>query len=271
MPVRGPILLPEGFNELAMCRGGPMLFNRFDRYVGGSLARYGEFSPGELAAFRQIVPAGGVVVEVGANIGAHTVALSRLVGAAGVVVAFEPQRIAFQALCANLALNQCANVHARQAAVGAEAGTIRVPALPPGAPNNFGGLSLLGAQGGEPVPMVTLDGLGLAACHALKIDVEGMEAEVLRGAAATIARCRPVLYVENDRAERSAGLIALIAGFDYAMYWHLPPLYAPDNFAGEAEDDFPGIVSINMLCLPRERGIPVAGLRAVAGPQDRPG
>ena len=69
MPVRGPIVLPEGFNELAMGRGGPMLFNRFDRYVGGSLARYGEFSPGELAAFRQIVPEGGVVAEVGANIG----------------------------------------------------------------------------------------------------------------------------------------------------------------------------------------------------------
>ncbi len=208
MPVRGPIALAEGFNELAMCRRGPMLFNRFDRYVGGSLARYGEFSPGELAAFRQIVPEGGVVVEVGANIGAHTVALPRLVGAAGVVVAFEPPRIAFQALCANLALNQCANVHAR------------------------------GGGDGRAIPAGSL--------------------------------C-PALYVENDRAERSAGLIALIAGFEYAMYWHLAPLYVPDNFAGEAEDDFPDIVSINMLCLPRERGIPLAGLRAVAGPEDRPG
>ncbi len=77
--------------------------------------------------------------------------------------------------------------------------------------------------------------------------------------------------VRRERPRRALGrLIALIAGFDYAMYWHLPPLYAADNFAGEAESDFPGIVSINMLCLPCERGIPVTGLRAVAGPQDRP-
>jgi hypothetical protein len=118
--------------------------------------------------------------------------------------------------------------------------------------------------------VVTLDGLALPACHALKIDVEGMEAEVLRGAAATITRCRPALYVENDRRERSAALIALIGGQDYAMWWHLPPLFVPDNFAGEAADDFPGIVSINMLCLPRERAITVAGLRPVSGPDDRP-
>jgi FkbM family methyltransferase len=248
-----------------------MLYNRFDRYIGGSLKKYGEFSSGETEAFRQIVPRGGVVVEIGANIGAHTVPLSRMVGEGGAVLAFEPQRIVFQTLCANLALNQCANVHARMAAVGDKAGQIRVPALPPSVANNFGGLSLRQEfANGEPVPLLVLDHLGLPACHAMKIDVEGMETEVLRGAAETVRRFRPILYVENDRRERSHELIALIASYDYVMYWHLPPLYSPENFAGDPENVFANVVSVNMLCVPKERGTEVRGLRAVSGPDDRP-
>ena len=63
------------------------------------------------------------------------------------------------------------------------------------------------ASHGEAVPVVTLDGLSLPACHLLKIDVEGMEREVPAGGRELIERCRPVIYLENDRAENSAELI----------------------------------------------------------------
>jgi hypothetical protein len=105
---------PGGFNELKMCKSGPMLFNKFDVYVGGSLQKYGEFSVGEQDLFHAILQRGELVVEVGANIGAHTIELARLVGPEGEVHAFEPQRIVFQTLCANLALNQLTNVNASQ-------------------------------------------------------------------------------------------------------------------------------------------------------------
>src|SRR5690606_28828206 len=98
---------------LRQCRHGPMLFNKRDLYVGRSLATYGEFSEAEIGLFRQILRPGGVVVEAGANIGAHTVPLARMVGESGAVVAFEPQRLQFQLLCANLALNGMINVFAR--------------------------------------------------------------------------------------------------------------------------------------------------------------
>ena len=104
------------FNILANTRLGPMLANRNDRYVGQSILSYGEFSEGEAQMFRQLVGAGDVVVEAGSNIGAHTVLISRLVGDGGAVIAYEPQRIVFQTLCANLALNQCVNVVAKQKA-----------------------------------------------------------------------------------------------------------------------------------------------------------
>ncbi|MBU3737095.1 MAG: hypothetical protein FGM62_08995, partial [Methylobacterium sp.] len=62
-----------GFNQLASCRHGPLLYNVNDQYVGRSLALYGEFSEQEMAVFRHFVNPGDVVLEVGANIGAHTV------------------------------------------------------------------------------------------------------------------------------------------------------------------------------------------------------
>jgi FkbM family methyltransferase len=258
----------NGFNELASCRGGLFLYNRHDVFVGASLRKYGEFSAGEAAIFRHLVVPGATVVEIGANIGAHTVDLSRLAGPTGLVHALEPQRLVFQTLCANLALNSCANVFARQAAAGAADGTLLVPALDPCATNNFGGLSLAASAHGETVPLITIDSLALPSCQMLKIDVEGMEAAVLQGAAATIARCRPLLYVENDRADRSAGLIGLLQSYRYRMFWHTPPLYEADNFRHDPENIFPRVVSANMLCVPAESPVFPDIFREVSGPDD---
>ena len=263
-----PVLDPNGFNELALTRSGPMVYNKNDIYVGGSLSKYGEFSVAEQVIFDQLIKPGMLIVEVGANIGAHTVDLARMVGAHGEVHAFEPQRIVFQTLCANLALNQCTNVFARQVAVGAEPGTIMVPPVDPGTRNNFGGISLGVFAGGESVPTITLDSLDLPACHLIKIDVEGMEVEVLQGAGKTIDMYRPFLYVENDRESRSEELLTLIERLDYIAYWHLARLYNPNNFAGDPEDVFPGIVSINVFCVPRETKYPVNGLRRVSSATD---
>ncbi len=68
------------FNRQKACRYGQMLYNLNDQYIGRSLDLYGEFSEGEVDLFRQIVKPGQIVVEVGANLGAHTVFLARQVG-----------------------------------------------------------------------------------------------------------------------------------------------------------------------------------------------
>ncbi len=268
MPEPTAILPADGFNELAICRHGPMLFNRHDQYIGASLRKYGEFSPGEYDLFRQIVTPGMTVLEIGANIGAHTVELSRLAGPAGVVHAFEPQQIMFQLLCANLALNSRTNVFAHPLAVGEARATASIPAPDPNRPANFGGVSMLSAAPGEKVQVVRIDDFALPACHVIKIDVEGMEAPSLRGAAETIRRLRPVLYVENDRQQNSPVLIALLLEFRYRLYWHMPPLFSAQNFRSDPENIFPGVVSINLFCLPVERQQQVAGFFEVNGPDD---
>jgi len=265
-----PIVLdPTGFNELRMCRTGPMLYNKHDIYIGGSLQKYGEFSVGEQDVFSQIVGPGAVVVEVGANIGAHTVELARLAGRDGEVHAFEPQRIVFQALCANLALNQRTNVFARQAAVGAKSGTIAVPHLDPSARDNFGGVSLREVTFGESVPLIALDSLDLLACHLLKVDVEGMEVDVLKGGEQLIETHRPIMYIENDRVERSEELLRVVERLRYNAYWHLPRIFNPENYFGDAENVFGDIESGNILCVPSETQLAVAGLRQVQSVHER--
>jgi FkbM family methyltransferase len=261
---RSRVLEADGFNQLAAGKDGYFVYNRNDRYIGRSIERYGEWSGLEMDLFRQVCAPGYIVIEVGANIGAHTVGLARLVGPSGRVLAFEPQRLVFQALCANIALNSLVNVDCFWSAVGTQEGLIRVPEMDPNHVNNFGGFSLLGANGNSEVACETLDRrLGLPRLDFIKIDVEGMEIEVLRGGAQLLQKFKPILYVENDRIERSSELMHLISEHGYRMFWHMPPLFNPQNHFGETEDLWPGVVSANLLCVHRERDATLNGFEEV--------
>ncbi|CAN5370099.1 hypothetical protein BH11PSE11_BH11PSE11_36000 [soil metagenome] len=251
------------FNEMTNSRYGDLIYNKHDLYVGRSLALYKEFSEGEVELFRQVVTPGMVVLDIGANIGAHTLFFSQAVGDAGQVHAFEPQRIVFQTLAGNMALNSVTNVFCHQQAVSDVQDILLVPCLDYAQPNNFGGLSLGAASEGEPVLAERIDDLGFPRADFVKLDIEGMELKALRGAEKLIHHSRPFLYVENDRPEGSRALIDFIAGLDYQLVWHRPPLFNPDNFAGNQENVFPGIFSLNMFCVPREKNMNLYGFEPV--------
>lgn len=256
----------EPVNRQKQCRYGQMLYNIYDQYVGRSLDLYGEYSEGEVAMFRQIVHPGQVIVEVGANIGAHTVFLAQHVGPSGKVLAFEPQRILFQVLCANMALNNIPNVYCFQQALGAATAIVKLPQINYQKDYNFGGVALRYYADGEDVSVTTLDSYNLQRCDLLKVDVEGMENQVLRGAVATIERLKPMLYVENDRKDQSAALIRYIDSLGYTMYWDKPRLYNPQNFLNNPENVFLITGSVNMLCVHRSARLVVQGAPAIEVP-----
>ncbi len=252
------------FNKQKACRYGQMLYNVHDMYIGRSLELYGEFSEGEVDLFRLLVRPGDVVVDAGANIGAHTVFFAERVGPQGLVLAFEPQRLLFQTLCANLALNSIPNVVAIARGLSSAQGSMTIPILDYASTNNFGGISLSAGGAGEAVPVTPLDAFNLPQCALIKVDVEGMEEEMLRGSAELIARCAPILYVENDRPAKSASLIRYISSLNYRMYWHLPALFNAENFFGNGENVFGEIVSHNMICVPEHLGDVFEGFERVA-------
>src|SRR3954469_1939725 len=257
MADRSRLLNAQGFNQLAEVAEGYLLYNVHDRYMGQAIGRYGEYCAEELDVLKRLCGPGDVVLDVGANIGAHTVPLAQIVGPQGRVIAFEPQRLMFQVLCANVALNSLTNVDCHWAAAGASVGSIVVPEEDYASTGNFGGVSLIGAEDGIRVPQVTLDSfLAVSKLKLLKIDVEGMEADVIHRARALIGRFRPLLYVENDRRDRSEALMRLIDGLGYAMHWDVPLMFNAENFYGEKQNVFGTLAYWNLLCVPRElRGL----------------
>ncbi|HUY35433.1 MAG TPA: FkbM family methyltransferase [Pirellulales bacterium] len=243
-------------NRVKRCRYGEMIHQPHDAHIGRSLDLYGEFSESAVALFRELVGPGQTVLDVGANIGAHTVALATLVGPTGRVLAFEPRRALFYCLCGNVAINGLDQVRCQQAAVGDAQGQIQVPEVDGPPDNNSDGLSPaqdLRGRATYPVPLLRIDDLKLAACDLIKVDVEGMECQVLKGAAETIRRFQPVLYVEHDRTENSAALRDWLRREGYEMQQHPAPLFNPANYAGNPRNVFANVVSSNLFCHPRGR------------------
>lgn len=232
----------------ATCRHGSFVFPIFDRYVARSLLLYGEYSPREAEVLSSFLRPGDTAVDVGANLGTLSMALARAVGPQGKVLAFEPQGMIHGCLQETVARSDTPWVDARCLAIGEKAGVAVVPRLDATGASNFGGVADDGD--GDPVDVVTLDGLALAACRLIKIDVEGRELEVLRGATQLLARCRPVICIECDRQGALTPLVEFLREQGYRVFRHEPPLFSPQNFRGCAHDAFPHVVSENILALP---------------------
>ena len=166
------------------CRHGRMMFYENDFYIGRSLAVYGEYSEGEVQLWEQFLKPGMTVLDVGANIGCHTVYFAKAVGPKGHVFAIEPHRQLYQMLAGNLALNELRNVHLLLGAAGEAAGSAEVPDIDFTAPvGNFGHVVIGDGKSLESVPLIMVDTLQLPAVHLIKIDVEGMEDKVVAGRA----------------------------------------------------------------------------------------
>ena len=212
---------------------GTMIVNRNDYRMVGENTGFGvgfqlmntsSYDPGEVALTLDLLrirranygePV--VAIDCGANIGVFTLEWARLMRGWGTVYAFEPQEKIYYALAGNVALNNCLNVTARLAAAGAHCGKLAVPPVDYCVPSSFGSLELTEADGNEyigqnidysrpaqHVDLVTIDALQLPRIDLLKIDVEGMEFEVLQGARESIERCRPEIVVEVIKSDEKA-------------------------------------------------------------------
>jgi FkbM family methyltransferase len=154
------------------------------------------------SVIRRVVPAGGVFVDVGANIGTYTVRASQIVGPAGRVFAIEAHPFTFGFLERTIALNGFANVTAMNIAVGDGRQIVRMKyaAANPGETH-------VSREGDAEIMMQPLDEcmaeLGIAAVDYLKIDVEGYELLVLRGARRIIEASRGIV-VQTEQVDQHA-------------------------------------------------------------------
>jgi len=174
--------------------------------------------------------AGKVVYDIGAHVGAYTLFFSRQVGSAGLVVAFEPQARSFARLATNLKLNAIANVRIERAALGAAREERTLFMLP-----WMRTTASLATEARTPLRMRAgvcrverLDEmvrtLRLRPPDFIKLDVEGMEREVLAGAVDTLRRRRPDLLIEvhgvnrDQRERRVRALAAPLERLGYSIH-----------------------------------------------------
>ncbi|WP_431661768.1 FkbM family methyltransferase [Pantanalinema rosaneae] len=269
-PPPSPLPSPSPLSPLSPltpqpCRHGTFLYHPHDRSVGQSLVLYGEYLEGELILLARLLRSRDLVIEVGATIGAQTVWLAKTVGSQGKVLAIEPQRLLFQMLCGNLAVNQVVNVYPYPVAVGAQAGFTQVT-VPP----MF--RSAVELPVSEPVQVATLDSFAVPQCRLLKINHWNIALSVLQGSVTTIQRCQPIVYIRDRRPQTAIShdgnrtllddLQQYLEPLGYDLYWHRMSWYRSNNFRQHPLPEFNPIAN-NLLGAPRQLGITVPGVERI--------
>ena len=181
---------------------------------------------------------GDVCLDIGANIGAITIALADKVGATGKVVALEPGPEFFRRLQWNINANPeiSARVYLHNLGAANENTKLKWQKS-----TNAPGTATTYAHGMDPnastidVPVVRLDDCGsiqkLSRVDFVKIDVDGIELDILKGAANMLARHKPIIYVEtnmwNDELTKTAAeMEALLLQLGYSLYRVEPRTHA---------------------------------------------
>jgi len=166
-------------------------WSRFRAFV------YGTWEPEVVDSVRGIVHEGFVAIDIGAHHGYYALLLSRLVGANGRVIAFEPMPSNFEILAENINMNRCANVDIVNKAVSDFSGDLELGRRF----DNSGSFSLLtkGAADSAIIKAISLDDFLThweKPVDFIMIDVEGAEGLVLKGARKTIESHHPAFLVE---------------------------------------------------------------------------
>jgi FkbM family methyltransferase len=225
---------------------GAMIVNRFDYRMLDDVRGYGvgfkilnessyELSEISIGSFvldsrHRHFGNGVVALDCGANVGTHTVEWARQMTGWGSVTAIEAQERVYYALAGNVAVNNCFNAKVIHAAVGDGNGMMKIPNPDYVAPASFGSLELKPSAKAEdigqqisyadtalvPVRLITIDSLALKRVDLLKIDVEGMEIEVLEGARRTIRQCLPVILIEHLKAGADR-IVSVLQRYGYRL------------------------------------------------------
>ena len=244
--------------SLVKTRYGMMQTLNADSVVSQSLRLYGEWAQKEIDSLSVFIGPGARVIDIGAYIGTHTLAFASIVGPTGSVHAFEPQPNIFELLKANVESNNLINVTLYGLALSDEINEISFVEEDIGSPGNFGATTILQEGNLSAAPQVSiilnrLDNLINGRVDLIKVDVEGMEVEVLKGAEKTILENRPIILCEVNSVESGVKLIRHVREIDYLAYGLLVDAYDPDNFLHNNQNIFGDAKEFGLVLVPKER------------------
>ena len=205
-----------------------------DSVIGRSLQLYGEWAEDEIDGYSALLSDGDTIVDVGANIGTHSIALAARFPHSH-VFAFEPQPLAFSLLAANVLAARTGNVYPRNCGCGERHQMLRVTPDYETIDWNLGAFSLRdlddSGSGTLTITLLPLDDIAFKhRVQFIKIDVEGMEEAVLAGATKLIARDRPLIYFEVLDMARLALSRSVLTNLGYELRWLRSEAFNPRNF-----------------------------------------
>jgi len=252
--------------QVEVRRGGVRWRLDLEEGIDFSIYLLGAFERSTVATLRELVKAGDVVLDIGANIGAHTLGLAKNVGAAGKVYAFEPADFAFQKLLRNLALNPELERRTKASQVMLGSGAEKPPngvyaswplekvdSVHPKHRGRF--VSTEGAV------VDTLDGFvareKVSRINLIKMDVDGHELPVLQGGRSVLREQRPVIvmemspYVHAEEQNSFAAVIELLKEFRYKIEDARNRRTLPLD-AAALERLIPDGAGINVVALPEQ-------------------
>lgn len=240
-------------------------FNLIDGdFISQYAALYGEWSDVEVQFFLENLTSSSNVIEVGSNIGMHAVPIAKKISEGGKLFCFEPQRVIFQTLCANLSLNNLTNVYAYNLGVGEDEQLIEISSSNYEIAWNYGSFSLdkgfsteddfIGVESRELIHVISLDKHPevnrLEDIDLLKIDAEGFELNVLNGARSLIERHKPIIFVEAH-IHHSNALISYLDQIDYKCYWFISERYQKNNYFKQEKSL--GGMDFNLVCFHKSK------------------
>jgi FkbM family methyltransferase len=170
------------------------------RGIGKLIFAFRENYEPELAYLKKILSPGKTFIDVGACYGIYTLAASSMVGEAGRVIAFEPASRAFPVLSRNITLNHLGNIHLFSLALSEERGMARLYHHPNVGCDSLGRDDSF-TEEFEEIRTETLDNVlrqvPVDRVDLIKMDVQGAEEQVLRGARNLLVWARPIIIIES--------------------------------------------------------------------------
>jgi FkbM family methyltransferase len=200
--------------------GHKIRVNPFDMYISRDLANWGEWEPHIRKVLLEHCKDGMNFMDIGANIGAHTLFMSKIVGPTGRGFAFEPCNSHASILFFNLMTNNCFNTTVCQYGCSDVAETMYVEErfTLTKKQDNFGGITLQNTKSennDEPIQTIVLDTMNLPRIDIIKIDAEGMEERIIKGMLKMIERDRPIFILEIHSTCENR-MFALLSSIGYS-------------------------------------------------------
>jgi FkbM family methyltransferase len=198
---------------------------------------YGEWAEHEVQSISNHINSSGDIIDVGANIGALTMAYASRFPRS-IIHSFEPSNFLYNLLNFNVVSNGFTNVRTYLSGCGADQEISIRSSKRANDLSNFGANSLLDnanqscfAKENNVVVICRLDDIfENEQISFIKIDVEGMEPDVIDGANSLIDRCRPLLFVEASALDTTNRVIKKLLSKDYRLYWHQTSAFNGNNF-----------------------------------------